>query len=1130
MATDASKFQEKEKNDFASLRPDVYVGSLDAHKRAIPLVSGGVQTYEDMKISAGLLRILIEIMCNAIDSTIESLHANLPRGKINVRVEGEKIVITNESGRCIPIEKMKRPNGTVDWIITVMFSMMFASSHYDDSAQRDTAGTYGIGAKMVNILSKFFSVRVRDGKQEFYQEWHKAVAEKAIVKAMIASTMVEVAFIPDMERFVDSVTLHENVAIVRKMASDAALFSTVPVSFSDGKTTELYDYHLSYNDAMKMRGASVWLYKGTKTTRCWILQTKDLVQESYVNGTPTYSHGKHVDLLVELLRSELARIKGLESISKQQVMMKVSFVLCSTVDRPKFNGACKDKLESKAKVDDLEWSDLADRLVEKMPDLVTDLKRFVKLSHFKEAKGTNPSEREYYPCTRKRGGGERPRRLWIAEGISAGAGVLDAIKSLYGSREYDGVFCIRGKTPNPRDCTPEEIVADQTVSKLIHKKVLNIRLDVDYNDEKMLETLGYDEIVIASDADVDGYHIRLLVIDMLTQLVPALRHRFLIYYTPILRLSKGGEILRFYTLEEWDGWQARNPTGWSTKNANYCKGLGSSSVAEIQGDMQEGEDIVLRKVVYDETAETALQLAFDHKCSNLRKEWILGQVALDMVMVRDNTLPVTNLVQKDLLEYSRITLPRAIPGMDGLNGSQRLAVYTALKYGSMKSDAMLGKVLEHFDYKHGVQSLYGAAAGLAVGYPGSNNLPIFEKAGNFGNRKLLSKDKAGSRYTHIALRPYVTDLFPDADKPILKHRVVNGHKCEPETLLPIAPTWIFNGAAGISTGWATFIPCYKPEDAIDALCTLARGEELKVDGLVPWFRHFGGKVELRTARDNQEETDEDGNVWKVKKGEQSMRITGKSNKKRAADGRTILHVTEIPPYMSTAQFIENLKLLKEENLKLEDPSDSSGNNNVDITLDYGYSDYSTVQLGLVKTRSLSSMYLLDENDKPRHYNTPEEALKHFFVWRIGKYGERKDYQMSEIEEKLGEERDFHKYLSDVLSHKFDPRPAQSLHISTRKQHTDWLVKCGYTLKAADRRKDSDTEEVLIELEKTISELKRQRDTLRDTTPQQMMIADLTKLRKSVVEYNDSEMCKLDVMDSDGTAPKKGKRLRKATKQ
>lgn len=1125
-------FQERSKNDHVSLRPEMYVGTMYASSRTVFVMEGSVQKQEDVLLSPGLVRILIEILCNAADNANESREEGLDPGCIEVSVKGDVISVTN-GGRPLPIEKMGCDDGSEEWIPTVMFSRMFSSSHYDDTKDRTTAGLYGVGAKACNTLSVFFSIIVRDGRRQLVQTWSNGGMEQsvAVVTSSKESPLVTVSFTPDMKRFPESIILQSRPDIVSKLASDLALNCLVPVAFSTESTSVVYDYRARIKPAMDMRMCVRYISRECGGHRVFVLDSPTLTQESFVNCTPTYNHGTHVDALMSVLRTQLRTVKGMEKVNKKILMSAVSFVVCSTVVRPRFDGNNKDYLSSP--ITDMEWPDMLKEITKTIPQVLERIKRALlksemikmnkgnkKLGFKKELKNANYAGKIHRT--------NRPVSLWITEGRSASTYAKDIISSLYGNFDHDGVLSIRGKPLNVSNCEMAEITSNQEINTIL--AALGIQVGVDYSSKEARSKLRYSRVVIASDADDDGYHIRLLLINLLREFAPTLLGQsfIVIMNSPRIRLDCPTKQIIFYTEDEWVEWQRQHPTGWSKKSVTYCKGLGSSSPEDTYRDAEEGEQKILRRVTAPDQSSEALTLAFDKSACELRKEWLIGDLVID---TDNDPMSIPSLVQKELREYSLQTLKRAIPGMDGLVESQRMLIWTMMKHsGKKKCDVILGNVLTTVNYKHGPTSMYGALAGMAAGYPGSNNLPLIQPDGNLGTRNLLGKDLAGARYPSASLRPFVKYVFRDEDLPVLQLKVENGSEYEPLLMLPVIPLWLVNTVAGISTGWSTFIPPHNPHEIILHL-RHKLNERLEEKGLVtppespreplyrlePWFRYFEGSVDLKMADDEVNDEDEDGVVWKIKPGDRVMVVRGKRSTTTRGDGKHI-HIREIPVYQSLDGYA--LQLAEYCHEKGYEIVKDNCNRTVDIELVTPvHSSVSNRDLGLMKRRSLANMHILDHAGFPRRFESAEEGIDVFLEWRLPFYEKRRQSQLEVIREKVNVEEEYHSFLEAVLDGAFNPVAGR--HVTSQAQYRQYLEDNGYSMRAAEKYRAWDNRTTLEDSLEKIRKLNEEASLINSISWEQMMISDLDDLVVAIDKYYKSKEATVDVFD-----PKRSKTSRR----
>ena len=1098
-----SKYQEQSKDSHVSLRPEVYVGSTHGISRPMWTLTDSVQHLEDLKLAPALLRILIEILCNASDNADESKKEGIPAGIISLTLEGDMLTVTSE-GKPMLIEKMKRADGTEDWIPTVMFGFMFSSSHYDDTEERTTAGLNGIGAKACNALSILFRVRVRDGRKSFEQTWTKGLnpsTSKPIIKACTDSPQVQVSFVPDMSRFVDTVRLQDHPEVLRKLCADLALCSSIPVHYIQDEKIETYDFS-SVKGAMLLRGSPKYLSYTSGGHRIYLLTPSDKpVQESYANGTPTYRHGSHVNALFKALKDHLKTVKGLEKMKKAVMVSVIPFVLCSTVVRPTFDGNNKDQLINTVK-DLIIPSTLLTDLKKHIPSLID---RLIEETNKNAAstvnKGTRGKQRGDNIRDANMAGKKTDENvsLWIAEGASAQTYVMDVIMALKGNFDHDGVLAIRGKPMKVRSKGMDMIIGkdgNQEVKDII--RTLGLKIGEDYSKPEVRSKLRYNRLIAGTDADDDGCHIRALLTDMIEQFAPALLHTDFLYImnSPVVRLTVREKRLIFYTEPEWDAWQAANPSGWSRANLTYCKGLGSSSARDARMDARMGADRILTRVEAGEGSSSALKMAFDPKSTALRKEWILGNMALDTTA---HMMSIANLIQLDLRKYAMQSLERAIPGWDGFIRSQRQLMWTMSHHnGIKKCDEILGDVLKMVEYKHGPTSLYGALCGMTAGYPGTNNLPICVPDGNMGSRKKLGKDAAASRYPASRLRDHIPFIFLPSDVPLLTRRVEYGDENEPVVYHPVLPMYLVNQGLGISTGWSTFIPPHNPAEIARhlryyLLRRLAPDADLPVPPpLIPWFRYYKGTVELKTASDNTRVVDENGYSWDVKEGDTVMLIKGKYSTVTKPNGRVVT-ISEIAPYKSMDSFSSEAERYCDEK-KYE-----IIHNNSVREADFSFAMPTTQKmdssrckaLGLVTRRTLSNMYILGEDGVPIRLKNADEGVRMYIDWNMPHYEKRHAYLLSQLNDKINTENEYKRFLTDITEGVFDPKPRRD--VTSAAEYRQQLISSGYHVSVADRYIVWHGHPMIATLTKNVADLTVQREELLSKKPEELWLDDLDAL-------------------------------------
>ena len=404
--------------------------------------------------------------------------------------------------------------------------------------------------------------------------------------------------------------------------------------------------------------------------------------------------------------------------------------------------------------------------------------------------------------------------LFICEGLSAKTMVVSGL-SVIGTDKY-GIAPLKGKLLNTRQATVKKLSDNMEITNL--KKILGLESGKTYTDTS---SLRYNGIIILTDADLDGYHIRGLICNMFQSLWPSLfkmKGFLTTMMTPIVKARKGNEKKYFFTLKEFQEWERNNPTrNW---NITYLKGAGSSTAEEAKEFFKN-----MKKITYNYTdnSDDAMDLAFNMNKSDERKEW-LEQYDKNRVLDIPDSMEVSyeDYVNKELIHFSQQDLIRSITHLcDNLKESQRKILYTCFKknYKSanneIKVSQLSGIVASTTQYHHGDVSLSGAIIGMAQNYVGSNNISLLAQSGQFGTRIANGDDATQPRYIFTYLTSICKYLFREEDMVILNYKEEEGQKIEPEYFIPVIPTVFLTKTYGIATGYSSWIPNYNPKDIIE---------------------------------------------------------------------------------------------------------------------------------------------------------------------------------------------------------------------------------------------------------------------------------------------------------------------------
>ena len=608
------------------LRPGMYIGKL-----------GDGSSPDD-----GIYVLLKEVLDNCIDEHM------MGYGKqIDINIEG-KVVTVRDYGRGIPLGKV------VDVV-----SKINTGAKYDSKAFQKTVGLNGVGTKAVNALSMFFKVSsVREGKVK-EAEFERGVLIKESKEGKTAeSNGTLVTFIPD-----DTVFRHFHFVqeyIDNLIWNYCYLNSGLIISFNGKKYVSkngLFDLLTRKTNADENRYPIIHL-KG-EDIEVAITHNNDYGEEifSFVNGQFTTQGGTHHQAFRE------AYVKTIRDFYKKDydtsdIRQSIVAAIAVRVVEPIFESQTKTKLGSqntheggptmKQFVGDFFLREL-DNYLHKNPATAEAIKKRIEQSEKERkelagikklanerAKKANLHNKKLRDCkfhlSDEPNGKEKDvimekakeSTIFITEGDSASGSITKARNV-----ETQAVFSLRGKPLNCFGLTKKIVYENEEFNLLQH--ALNI--------EEGMEGLRYNNIVIATDADVDGMHIRLLLMTFFLQFFPDLVKNGHVYIleTPLFRVRNKQETIYCYNEKAKEA--AVKKLG-SKPEITRFKGLGEISPDEFAGFI--GKDIRLQPViVMPETHVQQILEYFMGKNTPERQEFIIGNLKVELDVAVDGK-PVAN--------------------------------------------------------------------------------------------------------------------------------------------------------------------------------------------------------------------------------------------------------------------------------------------------------------------------------------------------------------------------------------------------------------------------------------------------------------------------------------------------------
>jgi len=863
--------------------PDTYVGSTKTNEetRWIYDLESNKMVWRKLQFNPGLYKIFDEIIVNARDEYVRSITTAdmTPIKHIDISVQtkdNDTVITISNDGDGIPIEE--DPDEKV-MIPELIFGHLLTSSNYDKTEEKIVGGKNGYGGKLCNILSKMFTVSIRhpaSGKS-YTQTWSdnmKKCEKASIKKSTNSKGLVEITFIPDRSLFKgafdESGISQDMIDVFHTRAIEIASLVGKDVKVSWNGSAIITNNFEKYIKLFLRDGMTGFAYEncgprwevGAILTRHLYSDEEELPEDkhlSFVNGINTKKGGKHVEAITRRVLSDFCDFAKKKKVDIKPGQLKNSVILFinSTIVNPSFDSQSKEFLTTPAS-EFGSRAEMSGKLCETLNKLglLEEAKYILEAKTLRDAKKTDGKKRNVI-----RGMAKLEDALWagtikskdctliLTEGDSAKTSAISGL-SIVG-REKWGVFPLRGKLLNVRDITIQKFNANEELTAI--KKILGLEQGRIYKD---VSELRYGRVMIMTDQDHDGSHIKGLLMNLFHAEWPSLlKTGFLCsLLTPILKATKGKNTLSFYSIPEFNVWKETNDSrGWKVK---YYKGLGTSTPAEAKEWFQNIHEI---KYEWDDETDEHINLAFNKKRADDRKNWLKKYDPTTMLISDNGKTNFTHFINKELIHFSNADNIRSLPHIiDGLKPSQRKILYCCFKRNlkeEIKVAQLAGYVSEHAAYHHGEASLNSTIVGLAQNFIGSNNINLLKPIGQFGSRCAGGKDSASERYIFTCLENIVDKIFRKEDAPLLKHLEDDGEKVEPEYYLPVVPLLAMNGSIGIGTGFSTDIPPHKPEDItclikhrllgnIDTLCNRP---------LDPWWFGFRGKT-VRT----------DENTWITK--------------------------------------------------------------------------------------------------------------------------------------------------------------------------------------------------------------------------------------------------------------------------
>ena len=1046
MAKLEDKYKKEELHNHIYNTPDTYIGGCDLITELLPLFNSENKKIEfkDTEYIPGLFNTFNEILVNSKDQVtrLNELYKKdksierVTEIKVEIKSEtGEISIMNNGDGIDIAEHPKVKKNGKLIYIPQLIFGELLTSTNYNKDEKKVVGGKNGYGAKLTNIFSKSFKIetidRIRKKKYTQLFRGNMKIISKPKIKDYDGKPYTKVTWLPDFGRFgIDNFSKDMINLMIRRVYDIAGITDKgVSVylnkkklsikSFMDYSKMYLTDEVIVYEELID--NGIPWKIGVS------ISKTDKFEQVSFVNGISNSKGGKHVDMISKQLTSGLKKLimkKTKKDINETYIKNYLRIFIDCLIVNPSFDSQTKERLittpskfGSKPKLSDKFMKQIIDKT-----DLLDKVVMFSEFKLNKESKKTDGSKRNKIRDIPKLddanwAGTKKSEQciLILTEGDSAKSMAVSGLSVV--GRDIYGAFPLKGKVMNVRDASIDQIMKNVEITNL--KKILGLETGKVYKD---IKSLRYGKVMIMTDQDHDGSHIKGLVMNVFHHMWPSLLEMGYItsMITPIVKVSLKKKVKSFYTLTEYHDWcdKTKNSNSWKVK---YYKGLGTSNAQEAR---EYFTNIKMNNYIYTDETNDKMSLAFSKDKSNERKEWLYSFDENNILDHNESEVPINEFIDRELIHFSNSDTLRSVGSLyDGLKPSQRKILYSCFKrklYSEIRVAQLAGYVSENAAYHHGEASLQSAIIGMAQDFIGSNNINLLMPNGQFGTRIMGGHDSASARYIHTELNKIVDLIYPSVDFPLLEYNDDDGILVEPKYYVPIIPMVLVNGMNGIGTGFSTSVPKY---DIIDIIKNVKR----KIMGksylsIAPSVNGFQGSIIKLDSMNYLSK----GNYKIIN--EESIKITELPIGKWTDDYKKFLD--SLLPEIKKNKSLENENhKKKKENKYIRDYLNNSTDKGIDFTIYFEKGFLNSLQwdedenidgiekffkLTTTKGLSLKNIHLYNNKSQIKKYNSLNEIFDEFYIERYSLYEKRKKYQLDNLRNELIILESKQRFMNDVI--------------------------------------------------------------------------------------------------------------------
>ncbi len=576
--------------------PGMYIGSTDAR---------------------GLHHLVHEVVDNAID---EALAGYCTRIQVTINADGS--ITVTDNGRGIPVdvhEKYKKPG------VELVLTTLHAGGKFDDKTYKVSGGLHGVGVSVVNALSAWLEVRIKRNSKEYYQKYERGKTVTPLkILGEADGTGTTVTFYPDPEIFETTDFSYETIAA--RLKEMAFLNAGLRIEITDERSGkhEIFKYDGGINEFIlyinrnknPLHPEPIYFRGEREDVQVEVaIQYTDSYTENvftFVNNINTHEGGTHLagfkGALTRVL-NDYGRKNNMfangQSLSGEDCREGITAVISCKVRIPQFEGQTKTKLgnsEVRGIVESITYEKLSEFFEEHPAVARTIIDKAIISSRAREA------ARKARELTRRKGILESSAlpgkladcscrdasksELYIVEGDSAGGSAKQAR-----DKEFQAILPLRGKVLNVEKARMDKILKNKEILALI------TAIGTGIGEEFNIENARYHKIILMTDADVDGEHIRTLLLTFFFRYMRPLIEAGYLYIAqpPLYKISKGKTVMYAYSEQER---QAKvKELGERGVSIQRYKGLGEMNPQQLWETTMDPERRTMLRVTVENAVE-----------------------------------------------------------------------------------------------------------------------------------------------------------------------------------------------------------------------------------------------------------------------------------------------------------------------------------------------------------------------------------------------------------------------------------------------------------------------------------------------------------------------------------------------